>query len=84
MWLTKRDRVYHERSRLRGLRKLVYSALDEVHVGIIILLDGISVGDHQNNGSCRPRRVYRSDMLDPPGLRMGKTPDKKIKVHDAV
>ena len=61
-WLTKRNHVYHESSRLQALRKLTCSSLDHVHDGIVVLLERISVGDHQNDGPCRPKRTNMSDL----------------------
>ena len=68
-WLTKRNHIYHESPRLQTLRKLARGSLDHVHDGIIVFLERISVGDHQNDSPCRPKRTNMSDLLGPPNDR---------------
>ena len=56
--LTKRERVYHESSRLQALGKGAIRLLDDVHGGVVVLFDRIPIGDHQNDGPRRPKRTH--------------------------
>ena len=70
--LTERDRVYKEGSGLHALNELVNSSFDLVNDGVVVLLDGISVGDHQNDSPCHPERTHTSEMLNVPAPRVGE------------
>jgi len=61
-------------SGLRALRKPVHSSLDDAQIWIVVLLDGIPVRDHQNDGPRRPKHAYMSGM---PDLRADETRDQK-------
>ena len=66
--LTKRDGVYHESSRFAALGKLSCSSLDGVHGRVVMLFDGIPIGDHQDDGPRSPKRTYMSVVSDEPDL----------------
>ena len=66
--LTKRDNVYHESSRFAALGKLSCSSLDGVHGRVVMLFDGIPIGDHQDDDPRSPKRAYMSVVSDAPDL----------------
>ena len=43
----------------------MHGTFDEVHEGVVVLLDGISVRDHQNDSSRSPKHICVSDTSDP-------------------
>ena len=69
MQLTKRERVYHESSRLQALGEGAIRFLDDVHGRVVVFFDGIPIGDHQNDGPRCPKRTHvryvRLENCDP-------------------
>ena len=43
----------------------MHGTFDEVHEGVVVLLDGISVRDHQNDSPRSPKHICVSDISDP-------------------
>jgi len=72
--LTKGDHIDKVGSGLDALGELAHCGLNNVHDRVVVLLDGIPVGDHQNDRASRPRSTCMSEMSNTPCLR------SKVKV----
>ena len=49
-------------SRFHAFRELDESSLDDFDEGVVVLLDGIPIGNYQNDSPCRPKRTHPSEM----------------------
>lgn len=74
--LTGRNHVHEESSRLEGLGEPPHSSLHDLHEGITLLLDGITVSHHQNDGARCPEGSQISDNV---GIVAKRAHDQKMK-----
>ena len=67
--LTRRDRVHKENPRQADLDQPVNSGVYDFHVGIVVLLNRISISHHQDNSARGSKCPRQPDAL---GQRAGK------------
>lgn len=62
----------------------MHGTFDEVHEGVVVLLDGISVRDHQNDSPRSPKHICVSDISDPSDADETRDQKKSLDRHYVV